>query len=332
MIQSKKISVIVPVYNTQLFLERCLRSMINSAYRNLEIICINDGSTDKSLDILNVYAAQDSRIILIDQPNRGISAARNAGLNIATGEYISFIDSDDWIHPDYFKLLMQPVFDLGVDVSVCGHVRTVDNSALKDITSSKEVEILTRAKFMTMREVKSYVWGRIYRKEQLASLRFDEYSKIEDSDFNAKLISRNQELKIAYTSTPLYAYFIREGSLVSSVDGRDCMNLSQKLYEYALCERDAEMRQVFSIDCLKRLLSARYEYLLIGDKENAKKCHDLAVKSLKTIYVGRTKYKLMTCFPQLYRLFRILDDPTMLEWEKSQKRKYKHEKDFISHP
>ena len=71
---------------------------------------------------------------------------------------------------------------------------------------------------------------------------------------------------------------------------------------------------------------------LIGDKENAKKCHDLAVKSLKTIYVGRTKYKLMTCFPQLYRLFRILDDPTMLEWEKSQKRKYKHEKDFISHP
>ena len=111
MIQSKKISVIVPVYNTQPFLERCLQSIINNTYKNIEIICINDGSTDRSLNILNVYAAQDNRIILVNQHNRGISAARNAGLNIATGEYISFIDSDDWIHPDYFKLLMQPVLD-----------------------------------------------------------------------------------------------------------------------------------------------------------------------------------------------------------------------------
>ena len=87
----EKISVIVPIYNAELYLDRCLKSIINNTYRNLEIICINDGSTDTSLNILESYKENDSRIIVISQENRGVSSARNKGLEIATGEYISFV-------------------------------------------------------------------------------------------------------------------------------------------------------------------------------------------------------------------------------------------------
>ena len=99
------ISVIIPVYNTAEYLPRCLESVLNNTYRNLEVICINDGSKDNSIEVLNAYAQKDPRIRVIDQENAGVSAARNRGLDDATGEYIAFVDSDDWIHRQYFETL-----------------------------------------------------------------------------------------------------------------------------------------------------------------------------------------------------------------------------------
>ena len=100
--EEKKISVIIPVYNTEQYLKRCLDSIKENTYQYLEIICINDGSTDNSLEILEQYQKDDSRFIIIDQKNSGVSKARNNGLEKATGDYIAFIDSDDWINPKYF--------------------------------------------------------------------------------------------------------------------------------------------------------------------------------------------------------------------------------------
>ena len=101
-----KISVIVPVYNVEKYLARCLDSIINQTLADIEIICINDGSTDNSLEILNDYAKKDSRIKIIDQTNAGLSCARNAGMQIAQGEYIGFVDSDDWIDLDFYEKLV----------------------------------------------------------------------------------------------------------------------------------------------------------------------------------------------------------------------------------
>ena len=100
------ISVIIPVYNTEVYLPRCLDSIINNDYRNLEIICINDGSTDNSLSVLREYEKEDERIIVIDVPNGGVSNARNIGLDMASGEFIAFVDSDDWVHRQYFSVLV----------------------------------------------------------------------------------------------------------------------------------------------------------------------------------------------------------------------------------
>lgn len=92
MTKSSKISVIIPVYNTERYLPRCLDSVLSNTYDNLEVICINDGSTDNSRNILDNYKVSDERVVVINQKNSGVSAARNAGINVATGEYIAFID------------------------------------------------------------------------------------------------------------------------------------------------------------------------------------------------------------------------------------------------
>ena len=99
MLNKPTVSVIIPVYNVEQYLSKCLDSVINQTFKNIEIICINDGSTDNSLKILNEYAMADKRIIVINQENSGVYAARNKGLQIANGKYISFVDSDDWIEP-----------------------------------------------------------------------------------------------------------------------------------------------------------------------------------------------------------------------------------------
>ena len=99
---NKKISIIIPVYNAEKYLKCCLDSILNQSYKNLEIIIINDGSTDNSLKVIEEYKKNDNRIILISQKNQGVSKSRNNGLELATGDYIMFIDPDDWIHVSSF--------------------------------------------------------------------------------------------------------------------------------------------------------------------------------------------------------------------------------------
>ena len=109
MVINPKVSVIVPVYNSEKYLLKCLDTLIFQTYTNLEIICIDDGSTDMSLEILNKYASKDSRIKVLTQVNGGASLARNAGMKIATGDYISFIDSDDWVYLTLYQTFADAV-------------------------------------------------------------------------------------------------------------------------------------------------------------------------------------------------------------------------------
>ena len=120
------ISVIIPIYNMEKYLGRCLDSILINTYRNLEVICVDDGSKDSSLAILREYAARDSRIIVIAKENGGVSSARNAGLDRMTGECVSFIDPDDLVHPQYFELLLSALEAASAELSIC------DSRAVED--------------------------------------------------------------------------------------------------------------------------------------------------------------------------------------------------------
>lgn len=168
------VSIIIPIYNVEKYLSRCLNSLINQTLKNIEIICINDGSTDNSYNILNEYAKKDNRIIIINQSNLGQSYARNKGLDIAKGEYIGFVDSDDWVDLDFFEKLYNAAKDNDCDIAVAGIIR------LHNLHKKFHLKI---NKLCVTRDVNekfflcdvpnlSYIWNKIYKKSVFDKFKF----------------------------------------------------------------------------------------------------------------------------------------------------------------
>ena len=118
-----KITVIIPVYNVEIYLADCLDSVLQQTLNEIEIICINDGSSDNSLEILKEYARKDSRIIIISQENKGLGSARNRGLEVATGEYVAFLDSDDWVDNNYYEKLYNTAKKYNSEIACAGFKR-----------------------------------------------------------------------------------------------------------------------------------------------------------------------------------------------------------------
>ena len=137
------VSVIVPVYNTEGFLQKCLDSLTNQTLEDIEIICVNDGSTDNSLKILEDNAIRDDRIKIINQKNKKQGAARNAGMKIATGEYIGFVDSDDWIDLDFYEKLYNAATRHNFDIALGTNIRVKKNVNKKRLNITEEKEYKT---------------------------------------------------------------------------------------------------------------------------------------------------------------------------------------------
>ncbi len=164
---SPKISVIIPVYNVSLYLSDCLESIINQTFKDLEIICINDGSTDNSLEILNSYALKDNRIKVINQKNSGSSVCRNYGIRNAVSEYISFIDSDDWIDLYYFEKLYKAIIKNNCDIAVSSIIRKRNIYEKYRVHYTEEKVYETLEEKIKICEIPKccYVWNKLYKKE-----------------------------------------------------------------------------------------------------------------------------------------------------------------------
>lgn len=212
------ISVIVPVYNTQKFLEKCLESIINQTFKDIEIICINDGSTDNSMSILNDYSEIDSRIKIINQKNAGLSCARNTGINNAKGEYIGFVDSDDWIDLDFFEKLYNAAKNYDADIASAG-IKRVRSYKWKYHLKIKEEEVTenTDRKFVLCDvPEKCYVWNKIYRLEKIKqfSLYFEAGIYFEDRCFTCEALSKLKRLVVVPDT--YYNYWTNPNSIVKS--------------------------------------------------------------------------------------------------------------------
>ena len=313
------ISIVIPVYNVQDYLARCLESVIGNSYDNLEIICINDGSTDGCLEILKDYEKRDSRIHVFSKKNGGLSSARNEGLKHCIGRWVTFVDSDDWIHKDYFKVLLEHQKKNDYDVVICNFVRTSNDNALDyDVHTYGRCakKILNRRRFRSSRITKSYVWAKLYKRECLEGLSFDEQEQIEDDWFNVQFVSQNPNMRGYFIDIPMYGYYIRTNSLVTRIDRFSILKLAQKCFQYAGEETDAGMRDIFYLECIKRGLASRYEFGLRGDKANAKVCQKLLKNSVACMKKGKMKYAVLVYLPVAYKVFRVIDDPTMLKYEK----------------
>ena len=309
--EKDKITVIIPVYNVENYLERCLKSVLYNTYTNLEIICVNDGSTDDSKKILEDYSKRDKRVIVINKKNEGVSSARNAGIKIATGEYIAFIDSDDWIHEKYFEYFIRGINT--ADLAICNYIRSYRNG-IGETDDTYRVQPISPIDVLKNKELKSYVWGKLFRHQIVDEIRFCESEKLEDSLYNMDVLLNNKNLKINYVDVPLYYYFVRTGSLVNNIEAYSVLSLAKCFKEYYDKENEVEWKKVLAIEIIKRTLSARYTFTIIKNKNMIRECNALMGQCMN--FAGNTKYLILYKFPFLYKAFRILNDPTMLKYEK----------------
>lgn len=309
--EKDKITVIIPVYNVENYLERCLKSILYNTYTNLEIICVNDGSTDNSKKILEDYSKRDKRVVVINKKNAGVSSARNAGIKIATGEYIAFVDSDDWIHEKYFEYLIRGIDT--ADLVICNYIRSYRSGSV-ETDDAYRVQSISPIDVLKNKELKSYVWGKLFRHQLVDEIRFSESEKLEDSLYNMDVLLNNKNLKINHVDIPLYYYFVRAGSLVNNIEAYSVLSLAKCFKEYYDKENEAEWKKVLAIEIIKRTLSARYIFIIIKNKDMIRECNALMKQCVKS--TGNTKYLILYKLPFLYRAFRILNDPTMLKYEK----------------
>ena len=214
--QKELISVIVPVYNVEQYLSQCLESIIGSTYRNLEIICINDASTDKSSEILEYFRSKDKRIKIISlEQNSGQSVARNRGLDVANGVYIAFVDSDDYVTPNCFSELFGRLADDHSDVAVCGFWEIDESSGEqreeilqtdKPLLNEREWWELYRHKHTVFMNC---LWNKLYRAECFQNRRFVPGAIYEDTNLQHYLLYNRQ---ISVIRNPLYYYRRRVNS------------------------------------------------------------------------------------------------------------------------
>jgi glycosyltransferase involved in cell wall biosynthesis len=208
------ITVIVPIFNVQDYLNRCIDSILNQTYKNLEIILIDDGSTDSSGNICDKYAVNDFRISVIHKENEGPSVARNIGIAKASGEFISFIDSDDYIAPNMIEFLYDKIKTKKVNIAICGRYYVFENGYI-NAKGKKNLDIVMNAedairKMCSTNYFDMSCCDRLFEKSLFDLIRFPEYKLCEDWCVIYKLFDKAK--KISYNSTPLYYYYQRRNS------------------------------------------------------------------------------------------------------------------------
>ena len=231
-----KISVIVPVYNVERYLKGCLDSILSQTYSNIEIICVNDGSTDKSREILEEYKKRDSRIKIVDKRNGGLSSARNAGMEVAQGEYYSFIDSDDWVAPDMLEKLYRSITILNTDIAICAvHQYDETKKEIDDTNPYYTLEYFDKTfdnRAFSYKETKPFImdvcvmaWNKLYRRSLIeeCNARFPEGLIFEDGPFFFTIFFITERVSIVRDF--LYYYRINRKNSIIQKAGKKFLNV-----------------------------------------------------------------------------------------------------------
>lgn len=225
------VSIIVPIYKVEPYLRRCLDSLINQTYTNLEIILIDDGSPDCCPQICDKYAVKDNRIKVIHKKNGGLSDARNTGLDICKGEYISFVDSDDWVSKNYIERLLNLAIKEDAGIVIGENIRTDGNSrsfkgntSIKAYTSNEALHHLFSQNHIAF----TVSWGKLYKRTLFRTIRFP-VGKFHEDEFTTYILFYNTN-KIIYTSEVLYYYYQRGNSIVRTSHPWDVLEFLEQRY------------------------------------------------------------------------------------------------------
>ena len=284
------VSVIVPVYKVEKYLERCIKSIVNQTYKEIELIIVDDGSPDKCPEICDKWAEKDKRIKVIHKENGGLSDARNAGMQIASGEYMAFVDSDDWISPFYLEYLVKSIVDSKCDIVECDIIRTqgtgfekqIDKKNIRNLNIFQTEEALKE--LIEDRHLHQYVWNKLYKRTVIQKIMFEK-GKTNEDEFWTYQVFGNAKC-IGKLNIPLYYYFQRKSSIMGekySLKRLDALEAKMKRQEYIEQEypslRDIAKNNLF-VSCIYQGQMSLME--LKGDQLfKAKKYINTIVKQIK---------------------------------------------------
>lgn len=209
------ISVIVPVYNVEKYLDKCVDSIVNQTYKNLEIILVDDGSPDNCPKMCDDWSEKDKRIKVIHKKNGGLSDARNKGIEMANGEYIGFVDSDDYVEGNYIEFLYKNIIDYDCEISMGKHYVIYPNKKI-NTGSGKEYIMNSKEcleKMLYGEDVDVSAWAKLYKKSLFKDISFPKGRLFEDSATTYKLVEKANS--IVLDSQPIYYYIIRDNSITN---------------------------------------------------------------------------------------------------------------------
>ena len=283
------ISIIIPVYKVEKYLEKCIESVLKQTYTNLQVILVDDGSPDNCGKICDEYAKKDSRIEVIHKVNGGLSDARNVGIAKAKGKYIGFVESDDYIKEDMYEILINLIKEYDADVSICNLYDVIEG---KEYIRNKENGIKEYNRIDILKEVlldkniQSYAWNKLYKKELFNEIKYPIGKKYEDIGTTFYIFEKCN--KVVVTSEPEYYYLKRADSLVNNVTESTVLDYTEIIIQrYLYTQKNIEeLRKYNNYYLAKTLITAHNDIELLGSisekmQEKYKELYNLAFDILK---------------------------------------------------
>lgn len=272
------ISIIVPVYKVEDYLEKCIESILNQTYKNIEIILVDDGSPDRCGKICDDYAIKDNRIKVIHKKNGGLSEARNYGINIASGEYILFIDSDDYIDKNMCEILIKEAKKNDSDIVICNYYNVKENDYFinkMSITNNKI--LLTNLEMMKIFFLKGYsetiiVWNKLYKKKLFytnENIRFP-VGKLHEDIFTIYKLYYIAN-KIVVVNKPLYYYVQRKESIMGKFSEKNIIAHMDCIKEYYIFSKNKKINMKYMVQIASLRIYLLCVYLSLENKNKKKK-------------------------------------------------------------
>lgn len=266
--QNSLISIIVPVYKVEKYLKKCLDSIINQTHKNLEIIIVDDGSPDGCPNICDEYSKNDDRIKVIHQKNMGLSIARNNGIKLATGEYIGFVDSDDFIEPTMYEDLYNAIIKNNAQMSICNFnvITNKDKYKRNDYPENKTYDKMEILKEILLdKNIQSYAWNKLYKKELFDGIQYPAGKKYEDIGTTFYLAEKCDKIQLIGKAE--YNYINRNDSIVFNFDEQTILDYTEIImerYEY-VNEKYPSLRKYNFFYLVKTLTTAYNDAFIIND-------------------------------------------------------------------
>lgn len=268
-----KISVVIPAYNVENYIDKSFESLLNQSFRDFELIAINDGSQDKTLEKMKIYEAKDERVRVIDKMNEGVGATRNLGLDLAGGDYVIFIDPDDYVHPDLLKSLYEKAIETKVNVVVCDYYECYENSKdqvlMKVPVESTNLLMIHENKELIFKMTPA-PWNKLIRTSILKEheIKFPLEYRSEDLVFTLKLLAKCETLAVVHQ--PLYYYLANRMNNVSTANDERVLHTMRALKEIIESYQNWNLKQIYKLELemliIKQIQYELHKVIYISDK------------------------------------------------------------------